>query len=129
MSPSCHHQALCSKTKSCQSDKIIKYVTQEVQDNNNKVVKWRALRSRLQCWMRLWISVLTWSSCVLNILHPIFLSLGFKLNCANFDGISVNLTTSPKSKFTWATFGLLPQMLTWVSILLLIMYSSILYCI
>ena len=39
----------------------------------------------------------------------------------HFEGISIDLTTSPKSKFPWTTFGLLPQILTWVSILFLIM--------
>jgi len=65
--------------------------------------------------VRLWISVLAWSY-VLSILCPIFLSSAFKLNCANFEDISVDLTTSPKSKFSWTISGLLPQMLTWVSI-------------
>jgi hypothetical protein len=68
-------------------DEIIEYVIQEVQNNNNNeesgMMKQRTLRRRLQSRVRLWISVLT--CCVLNILHLIFLTLAFKLNCENFD--------------------------------------------
>jgi hypothetical protein len=94
-------------------DEIVEYVTQEVRDNNNdddeseddEVEDTEKQITNLGNALDLCACM---EHCVSSILRPIFLSQAPKLNCTNFKGISVDLTTSPKSKFPWTTSGLLP---------------------